>query len=137
MGLDVSCYRLVAEIPPFMIDGNCNLMSAPMKALLSIHFMKRTIMLSDIVMHGSSHDMLMCREPWVVDDRIHCLPYMSTISRFCHTPHKLKQAVRTLPTVNLLLCAKVLLLRRGASLKTRLLSAPNSINNARDERNPE
>jgi IS5 family transposase len=128
---------LVAQIAPFMPEGERGRPPFPVESLLRIHFMQQWFTLSDPAMEEALHDVPLFRDfaglgGW--DDR---LPDESTILRFRHVLEKNKLAERILATVNLLLGAKGLMLRSGTVVDATLISAPSSTKNASGERDPE
>ena len=137
MGRVVPWPDLVAEIAPFLPEGQRGRPPFPVESLLRIHFMQQWFTLSDPAMEEALHDMPLFRDfaglgGW--DDR---LPDESTILRFRHVLEKHKLAERILATVNLLLGAKGLMLRSGTVVDATLISAPSSTKNASGERDPE
>ena len=109
----------------------------PVESLLRIHFMQQWFTLNEPAMDDALDEVPLFRDfaglgGW--DDR---LPDESTILRFRHVLEECKLAERILATVNLLLCAKGLMLRSGTVVDATLISAPSSTKNASGERDPE
>ena len=106
----------------------------PVESLLRIHFMQQWFTLNEPAMDDALDEVPLFRDfaglgGW--DDR---LPDESTILRFRHVLEECKLAERILATVNLLLCAKGLMLRSGTVVDATLISAPSSTKNSSGER---
>ncbi len=128
---------LVALVSPYLPEGRRGRPPFPVEAMLRIHFMQQWFNLSDPAMEDALHDVPLFREfaglgGW--DDR---LPDESTILRFRHVLEQHKLAGQVLKTVNELLAARGLLLKRGTVVDATLIAAPSSTKNASGERDPE
>lgn len=107
---------LVAEIALFMPEGKRGRPPFPVESLSCIHFMQQWFTLSDLAKEEALHEMPLLREFAVLSGWNYRLPEESTILRFRHGLERHKLAERILPTVNLLLDAKGLLLRSSTAV---------------------
>jgi len=128
---------LVTEIAPFMPGGRRGRPPFPVESLLRIHFTLRWFTLSGPAIEEALHDMPVFHDFAGQGGRSGRLPDESTIMRFRHVLEEYKLAERIHATVNLLLCAKGLMLRGGMVVDATLISAPSSTKNASGERDPE
>ena len=98
----------------------------PLQTMLRIHFMQQWFGLSDPAMEEALHDVPMYQSFAHLDAGVGYIPDESTILRFRHLLEEHKLAESMLATLNALLEAKGLLLKRGTVVDATIIAAPSS-----------
>ncbi len=105
--------------------------------MLRIHFMQQWFGLSDPAMEEALHDVPMYQSFAHLDAGVGYIPDESTILRFRHLLEEHKLAESMLATLNALLEAKGLLLKRGTVVDATIIAAPSSTKNRAGKRDPQ
>ncbi len=109
----------------------------PLQTMLRIHFMQQWFGLSDPAMEEALHDVPMCQSFAHLDAGVGYIPDESTILRFRHLLEQHNLAESMLATLNALLEAKGLLLKRGTVVDATMIAAPSSTKNISSKRDPQ
>ena len=109
----------------------------PLQTMLRIHFMQQWFGLSDPAMEEALHDVPMYQSFAHLDAGVGYIPDESTILRFRHLLEQHKLAESMLATLNALLEAKGLLLKRGTVVDATIIAAPSSTKNSSGKRDPQ
>ncbi|WP_164963127.1 IS5 family transposase [Rubrivivax sp. JA1026] len=128
-------WRELAElVSSYQIDKGRGRPPFAVEVMLRIHFMQQWFNLSDPAMEEALHDVPLFREFAGLGGWFDALPDETTTLRFRHLLEKHKLAPKILATVNDVLAAKGLMLRRGTVVDATLIAAPSSTKNASGER---
>ena len=127
---------LVALVTPHAPAGLTGRPPYPVLMLLRIHFLQQWVSLSDEGVEDALHDVHVYRAFAGIDLGATRIPDATTVVRFqTSTAHGL--ATGFLATINAVLEAKGLLLRRGTAVDATIVRAPSSTENRMGTRDPE
>ena len=117
---------LVARIVPFAPAGATGRPPHPVLLLLRVHFLQQWFALSDEAVEDALHDFQVYRAFAGIDPGTTGVPDATTIQRFRHLLERHDLATALLDTVNALLEARGLMVRRGTLVDAKLVKAPSS-----------
>ena len=117
---------LVARIVPFAPAGATGRPPYPVLLLLRVHFLQQWFALSDEAVEDALHDFQVYRAFAGIDPGTTGVPDATTIQRFRHLLERHDLATALLDTVNALLEARGLMVRRGTLVDAKLVKAPRS-----------
>ena len=117
---------LVARIVPFAPAGATGRPPYPVLLLLRVHFLQQWFALSDEAVEDALHDFQVYRAFAGIDPGTTGVPDATTIQRFRHLLERHDLATALLDTVNALLEARGLMVRRGTLVDAKLVKAPSS-----------
>jgi len=127
---------LVALVTPHAPAGLAGRLPCPVLMLLRIHFLQRWFSLSDEGVEDALHDVQVYRAFAGIDLGATRIPDATTVLGFQRSKaHGL--ATGFLATINAVLEAKGLLLRRGTAVDATIVAAPTSTENRTGSRDPE
>ena len=127
---------LVARIAPFAPAGTTARPPYPV-LLLRIHFLQQWFSLSDEGVEDALQDVQVYRAFAGIDPGATGIPDATTVLRFRHLLAAHGLATGFLATINAVLEAKGLLLRRGTAVDATIARAPSSTENRTGTRDPE
>ncbi len=117
---------LVARIVPFAPAGTTGRPPYPVLLLLRVHFLQQWFALADEAVEEALHDIPVYRAFAGIDPGCTGIPDATTILRFRHLLERHDLATALLDTVNALLEARGLMVRRGTLVDAKLFKAPSS-----------
>ena len=117
---------LVALVTPHAPAGLTGRSPCPVLMLLPIHFLQQWFALSDEAVEDALHDFQVYRAFAGIDPGTTGVPDATTIQRFRHLLERHDLATALLDTVNALLEARGLMVRRGTLVDAKLVKAPSS-----------
>jgi len=128
---------LVALVTPHAPAGLTGRPPYPVLMLLRIHFLQQWFSLSDEAVEDALHDVQVYRAFAGIDLGATRIPDATTVLRFRHLLEAHGLATGFLATINAVLEAKGLLLRRGTAVDATIVAAPSSTKNRTGTRDPE
>ena len=128
---------LVALVTPHAPAGLTGRPRHPILMLLRIHFLQQWFSLSDEAVEDALHDVQVYRAFAGIDLWATGIPDATTVVRFRHLLEAHGMATGFLATINAVLEAKGLPLRRGAAVDATIAPAPSSTKNRTGARDPE
>ena len=128
---------LVALVTPHAPAGLTGRPPYPVLMLLRIHFLQQWFSLSDEGVEDALHDVHVYRAFAGIDLGATRIPDATTVLRFRHLLEAHGMATGFLATINAVLEAKGLLLRRGTAVDATIVAAPSSTKNRTGTRDPE
>ena len=117
---------LVARIAPFAPAGTTGRPPYPVLLLLRVHFLQQWFALADEAVEDALHDFPVYRAFAGIDPGTTGIPDATTILRFRHLLERHDLATALLDTVNALLEARGLMVRRGTLVDATIARAPSS-----------
>ena len=128
---------LVALVTPHMPPGTTGRRPYPVLMMLRLHFLQQWFALSDEGVEDALHDVPVYRAFAGIDPGATGIPDATTVLRFRHLLERHDLAPAFLATVNGVLEARGLLLRRGTAVDATIVAAPSSTKNRTGTRDPE
>ena len=128
---------LVARIVPFAPAGATGRPPYPVLLLLRVHFLQQWFALADEASLEALHDIPVYRAFAGIDPGATGIPDATTILRFRHLLERHDLASALLDTVNALLEARGLMVRRGTLVDATIARAPSSTKNQTGTRDPQ
>ncbi len=127
---------LVARIAPFAPAGTTGRPPYPVPLLLRVHFLQQWFSLADEAAREALYDIPVYRAFAGIDPGATGIPDATTILRFRHLLERHDLATALLDTVNALLEARGLMVRRGTLVDATIARAPSSTKNRTGMRPP-
>ena len=129
--------ELIKLIEPYGAKGANGRPPFAVETMLRIHFMQQWFGLSDPAMEEALHDVPLYCDFAQLDPGQSRLPDETTILRFRHLLEKHKLSGLVFESINEILAAKGMLLKKGTVVDATIIAAPSSTKNGSGKRDPE